>query len=409
MLPADIRDLDANDPLATYRDHFIVPDDLIYLDGNSLGALPRTTPRAVQEIVEDEWGRDLIAGWNSHGWYEASDRLALLLAPVIGAEASEIAVCDSISVNLFKLIAGALSLRPERRVILADRSNFPTDLYIAQGIARLLGVELRLHDSVEAMANAIDHNTALIMASHVDFKTGLIHDMAGITARAHELGALALWDLAHSAGALPVTLNAAQADMAVGCTYKYLNGGPGAPAFLFVAQRHHRLVQQPISGWFGHESPFAFETEFRPTSGIRRFLAGTPPMLAMRALQCGLEIAAEAPLDAIRNKSIALSSLFLELFEARLAGHGFTLASPRDPAIRGSQISFAHEQGYAIMQALIAHGVVGDFRAPDIMRFGFTPLYLRFADITEAVERLVRIMDEGIWREPRFHQRATVT
>jgi len=409
MLQAKIRHLDDRDPLAAYRERFVVPDGLIYLDGNSLGALPRATAQALQQIVQDEWGSDLIASWNSHGWYEVSDRLAQLLAPLIGAEASEIAVCDSISVNLFKLIAGALSLRPDRRVILADRSNFPSDIYIAQGIAKLLDVELRLHDSVEAMADALDSRTALIMASHVDFKSGLIHDMTGITARAHACGALALWDLAHSAGALPVTLNAAGADLAVGCTYKYLNGGPGAPAFLFVAERHHEHIEQPISGWFGHANPFAFETEFRPATGIRRFLAGTPPMLAMRALQCGLEIAAEAPLDAVRAKSIGLSSLFLEQFETRLSGHGFSLASPRDPQRRGSQLSFAHERGYAIMQALIANDVVGDFRAPDIMRFGFTPLYLRYADVAEAIERLVSIMDQATWREPRFHQRARVT
>ncbi len=402
--------LDAADPLAAWRQRFALPAGVIYLDGNSLGPLPAATAAIVQDVVRRQWGRDLITSWNKHGWIDLPQRLGAKIARLIGAGPQEVIVANSTSVNLFKLIAAALDLRPGRRLVLSERSNFPTDLYVAQGLSGWLGdrVELRLVASAELEA-ALDERTALLLLTHVDYRSGRLHDMARLTGAAHAAGALTLWDLAHSAGALPVDLNAAGADLAVGCGYKYLNGGPGAPAFLFVAERWQDAARQPITGWLGHAEPFAFDGVYRPAPGVARFLAGTPPVLSLKALEAGVDLALEVDLGALRQKSVALGETFIGLVEARCAGCGLELASPRAAAERGSQASFRHPDGYPIMQALIARGVIGDFRAPDLLRFGLAPLYVSFVDLWDAVEALRQVMAERAWDLPAYQQRAAVT
>jgi kynureninase len=401
--------LDRRDPLARFRDEFALPAGTIYLDGNSLGALPKATPARLAALVEGEWGKDLIKGWRQHGWMTLPNRVGEKIATLIGAAPGQVVAVDTTSINLFKLLAAALRLRPGRKTILSERGNFPTDLYIAEGLAELLGGHrLRLVEKAE-IARAIDRDTAVVMLTHVDFKTGEIHDMAGMTARAHAAGALMLWDLCHSAGAVPVALDASEADLAVGCGYKFLNGGPGAPAFLYAAARLQDELRQPLSGWLGHADPFAFETSYRPAPGIQRQICSTPAVLSMAALECGVDLMLAAPPDALRAKSQALTELFIRLVEQRCGEYGFALASPRDPARRGSQVSLHHEDGYAIMQALIARGVIGDFRAPDIVRFGFAPIYLRHVDIWDAVEHLRAVMAGGEWRRPEYAVRAAVT
>ncbi len=402
--------LDADDPLAPFRDRFTLPPGLIYLDGNSLGVLPAATPARLAEVIADEWGTGLVRSWNNAQWIDLPQRLGELLAPLIGAAPNTTRVCDSTSVNLFKLLAAALALRPGRRVIVSEADNFPTDLYMAEGLAALLGQqhELRLvtPDDLEL---ALDEDVAVLMLSHVNYRTGRLHDMAALTAAAHAQGALVLWDLAHSAGALPVQLTAAQADFAVGCGYKYLNGGPGAPAFLYVAPRHHAGLAAPLSGWFGHARPFAFEPGYAPAAGVDRLLVGTPPVLSMAALEVGIRLMAEANLAAVRAKSLRMSALFAARVERELGDFGLRLVSPRDDARRGSQACFAHLDAWPLMQALIARGVIGDFRAPDILRFGFTPLYLRYVDVWDAVTVLGEILHSRSWDAPQFHQQHKVT
>ena len=407
---AECQARDAADPLAPWRERFLLPEGVIYLDGNSLGPLPRATEAVIQDVVRRQWGKDLITSWNEHRWVDLPQRLGAKIAHLIGAKPHEVVVADSISVNLFKLLAAGLALRSERRVVVSERGNFPTDLYVAQGLENLLGgrVELRVAPTGELEA-ALGRDTALLMLTHVDYRTGRMHDMAHLTQAAHAAGALALWDLAHSAGAVPVALGAAGADLAVGCGYKYLNGGPGAPAFLYVAERWLEQVQQPLTGWFGHARPFAFESAYRPASGITRFLAGTPPILSMAALEPGLDMLLEVDRLALRAKSIALTETFIQLVDAECAVWGFVVATPRDAVARGSQVSLRHAEGYAIMQALIARGVIGDFRAPDLLRFGFAPLYVRFVDVWDAVRTLGAIMAERAWDRPEFKQRAAVT
>jgi kynureninase len=402
--------LDAGDPLAPWRERFALPAGVIYLDGNSLGALPKATAAVLDEVIRREWGQDLITSWNKHRWVDLPQRLGAKIARLIGAKAHEVVVCDSISVNLFKLIAAALKLRPKRRVVLTERGNFPTDLYVAQGLRELLDdrVELRAVARAE-LETALDQDTALLMLTEVDYRSGRLHDMRRLTAAAHDQGALALWDLAHSAGAVPVDLNAAGADLAVGCGYKYLNGGPGAPAFIFVAERWHEQARQPLTGWFGHREPFAFGPDYQPAAGIARFLAGTPPILSLKALEVGLDLLLEVDPQALRTKSCALTGRFIDLVEERCAGFGFALASPRAAEERGSQVAFRHPEGYPIVQALIADGVIGDFRAPDLLRFGFAPLYVRFVDLFDAVDRIHRIMAARAWDRAEFKQRAAVT
>lgn len=402
--------MDAADPLAPLRDRFDLPEGLIYLDGNSLGAMPKDAAARAHDVVTREWGTGLIKSWNSAGWFDLPVRLGDKLAPLIGAAPGEVVVCDSTSQNLFKVLSAAVALRPDRRVLILEGSNFPTNNYIAEGVAAATGgrVEVRLCEKDE-IAEAIDEDTIAVAITHVHYKSGHVHDMAAITARAHAVGALSIWDLCHSAGAMPVDLNGAGVDFAVGCTYKYLNGGPGSPAFLFAARRHQGQALQPVTGWWGHAAPFAFEPGYRPQQGIRQYLIGTQQILSMALAEVGLDIHLSADMGAIRTKSIALTDLFIRLVEQRCAGHGFTLASPRAAEARGSQVSFAHADGYPIMRALIAAGVIGDFRAPDTVRFGFTPLYVRFVDVWDAVDRLVAIMDGGIWKLPEHQVRDAVT
>jgi kynureninase len=402
--------LDATDALRTFRDRFLLPEGVIYLDGNSLGALPKATPARVREVVEQEWGRDLIRSWNRHGWIDMQQRVGEKIGYLIGARPGETLVADSTSVNLFKLLAAGLQLRPDRRVILSEAANFPTDLYIAEGLASLLsrGHELRLA-APDTIGSAIEDDVAVVMLTHVNYRTGRIWDLSGITARAQAAGALMLWDLAHSAGAMPIDLCAAGVDLAVGCGYKYLNGGPGAPAFLYVAERHHDRMGAPLSGWFGHARPFGFEAGYRPAAGIARFAVGTPPVISLAALEVGVDLMLEAPMAALRTKSLRQGRLFAALVEQELAEHAFTIVSPRIDEERGSQICLSHANAWPITQALIERGVIGDFRAPDVLRFGFAPLYTRYADVWNVVRELKNIMEKRLWDQPRHHAIASVT
>ena len=410
--------LDAHDALAPLREQFSLPAGLIYLDGNSLGVLPKTAAGRVQQVVIQEWGVGLIGSWNSAGWMDLPQRLGNKIARLVGAGEGELVVADSTSINLFKVLSAAIDIcradAPQRRVILSERSNFPTDLYIAESLARQHGMTLTLVDDADEIPAHLNESLAVLMLTEVNYRTGRLHDMAGLTRAAHAAGALALWDLAHSAGALPVDLTGSDADFAVGCGYKYLNGGPGAPAFVWAHPRHASRFWQPLAGWLGHAAPFQFTPDYQPAAGITRFICGTPPVLSLAALECGLDsvLAAEpfGGMRALRAKSLALTALFAQLVEARCGGRGLTLASPREDARRGSQVCFAHATaGYPIMQALIARGVVGDFRAPDILRFGFTPLYVRFVDVWDAVEHLLQVLESGEWEQARFNQRSAVT
>ncbi len=398
--------LDAADPLAQCRERFVLPHGVIYLDGNSLGALPRATVATVAETIEHEWGDDLIASWNRHDWIGAPARLGERIAPLIGARPGEVLVADSTSVNLFKLLAAALAARPGRSTILSDTGNFPSNLYIAQGLAAMTPSRL---STVEpgAVAAAINSDTAVVMLTEVDYRSGRRHDMNRVTAAAHEAGALMLWDLSHSAGAIAVDLNAADADLAVGCGYKYLNGGPGAPAFLFVAEALQEQLASPLSGWLGHADPFAFEHDYRAAPGIARFQAGTPSILAMAALEAGLAAFDGVSMADLEAKSRRLSNLFIALVEQRCPE--LTLASPRDAGARGSHLVFAHPHAYPLMQALIERKVIGDYREPDLIRFGFTPLYNGYADVWHAVDILAGLLATRGWDQPRLHERARVT
>ncbi len=398
---------DNADPLAGLRDEFLLPGDVIYLDGNSLGPLTRRARERLVQTADREWGQGLIRSWNDAGWFVAPKRLGDKVAPLIGAQAGEVVVTDSTSVNLYKLLAGAMGMRPGRGKILSQRGNFPTDLYVAEGVAgSIAGGELVLADAAD-LADALDRDVAVLSLTHFDYQSGRVHDMAALTAAAHRVGALALWDLSHSTGALPVDLNAAGADLAVGCGYKYLNGGPGAPAFLFVADRHQADFRQPLSGWWGHRAPFAFVDDYQPADGITKALCGTQPMLAMAALEAALDLWQQVDLAIVREKSVAMTDLFIDLVTVMCPE--LELVSPCDPAVRGSQVSFRHAQGYAVIQALIADGVIGDFRDPDILRFGFAPLYNSFTEVYDAAAALHRVMAERRWDRPAHHRRAAVT
>lgn len=399
---------DTADVLASKKQAFQIPDGVIYLDGNSLGVLPKHVPARIAQVINEEWGNSLIRAWNTHSWIDLPARTGDRIGKLIGAPAGTVVACDSTSVNVFKVLSAALALRPERKVILSDNGNFPTDLYVASGLKQLLdkGHELKVVDP-EAVKDAIGEDVAVVMLTQVDYRTGRVHDMADITRAAHDAGALAMWDLAHSAGAIPVDLHGAGADFAVGCGYKYLNGGPGAPAFLYVAPEHQDKVTSPLTGWMGHEAPFAFDLDYRPVSGISRMTVGTPAILALSSLHAALDVFEDVDMADIRRKSVSLSELFIAEVEAKCPQ--LELASPRDPNARGSQVSFRFKEGYAVMQALIDRGVIGDFRAPDVMRFGFTPLYLSHQDIVDAVEILKDILDTESWNRPEFKTRAKVT
>jgi kynureninase len=388
---------------------FDLPEALIYLDGNSLGPLPRAAAARVAQTVTDEWGQMLIGGWNRAGWMDQPARLGDRVGRLIGAEPGSVVLGDTLSIKVYQALASALELAaPGRRVVLSDSGNFPTDLYMAEGLIRSLGQghELRVV-APEAVAAALDETIAVVMLTEVDYRTGRKHDMAALTAKAHELGIVTVWDLAHSAGALPVDLAAAAADFAVGCTYKYLNGGPGAPAFIYVAPRHAERVRPALSGWLGHDAPFAFEPAYRPGRGIERMRVGTPPVLQMAALDAALDVWEGVDMADLRARSLELTDQFIAEVEA--ACPMLTLATPRAHAERGSQVSFGHPQGYAIMQALIAEGVVGDFRAPDILRFGFTPLYISNEDVSMAAAVLADVMAQELWDRPEYHARSRVT
>ncbi|MFN5156415.1 MAG: kynureninase [Betaproteobacteria bacterium] len=410
--------LDAADPLAPLRELFHIPAGLIYLDGNSLGVLPRATAARVQQVVAQEWGEGLIRSWNSAGWMDLPARVGDKIARLVGAGAGELVVADSTSVNLFKVLAAALAIAredaPARRTIVSERSNFPTDLYIAESLAAQHGCELVLVEAggLDDIAAALDERCAVLMLTHVNYRSGRMHDMAAVTAAAHAAGALVIWDLAHSAGAVPVNLAGSGADFAVGCGYQYLNGGPGAPAFVWAHPRHVERFWQPLAGWIGHAAPFEFTPGYRPAPGIARYQCGTPAVLSLAALECGVDtVLAAEPLGgmaALRAKSLALTRLFAERVQATCPG--LALASPAADADRGSQVCLGHpEIGYAVVQALIARGVIGDFRAPDVLRFGFTPLYLRHVDAYDAAEHLRQVLERGEWRRPEFNQRQAVT
>jgi kynureninase len=406
---AEAEALDSADPLRPLRDRFLLPQDLIYLDGNSLGALPRATVHRQQEVVQGEWGQSLIRSWNEHGWIDAPQRVGARIAPLIGARPNEVIVADSVSVNLFKLITAAAALAPERPVLLSEAGNFHTDLHVASGAAELLpGLRLEVVER-DALETAIGADTNLVLLTHVHYKSGTRFDMAALTARAKAAGARVIWDLSHSAGAVPLDLGRDGAELAVGCGYKYLNGGPGAPAFLYVAEALQDRLVPALRGWMGHAAPFAFTDDYVPAPGVARFLAGTPPMLSLLALESGVETFAEVDMAMVWTKSVALFDLFLALAEERCAGHGLECISPRDPERRGSHISFRHPHAFEMCQALIEAGVIGDFRAPDVARFGLTPLYLGYAEIWKAVDRLADILASGRWREPRFAVRGKVT
>lgn len=405
-----VRDLDRKDPLAGFRDRFDIPDGLVYLDGNSLGCLPKTTPDRLDTVVRGEWGRDLIRSWNTADWINAPRRVGAKIARLIGAEDNEVVAADSTSINVFKALSACLQLSPERGILLSERGNFPTDVYMMQGLSVLSGgrIETRLVDG-EDVVSSLDDTVAALLLTHVHYKTGRMRDMKAVTAAAHAKGIPVIWDLSHSAGAVPVDLNDANADFAVGCGYKYLNGGPGAPAFLFAARRHQEKVFPALSGWLGHAAPFDFDDTYRPAPGIDRFQCGTPGILGMAALESGLDVILDADMSDLRAKSSALGDLFISLMTERCGDAGFTLACPADAAERGSQVSFHHEGGYAIMQAIIARGVIGDFRAPDILRFGFAPLYNGYEDVWNAVEAIRTVMESGEWQDDKYAQRAAVT
>lgn len=408
-VPDFIQALDRADPLRSFRQRFALPPDVIYLDGNSLGALPAETVPRLEKVLREEWGQGLIRSWNSHDWVGAPRRVGDKIASLIGARKGEVVVADSTSVNIFKLLMAALGARPGRKIILTETGNFPTDYYVAQGIAGLwpdVTVRALPPDQIEP---ALTDDVAVLLLTHVHYKTGRKYDMAGMTRRAHACGAVVIWDLCHSAGAVEVDLGGANADLAVGCGYKYLNGGPGAPAFLYVAERLQATLRSPITGWFGHAAPFDFDDGFRPAADISRFLSGTPPVLGLLALETGIDVMLEAPRDLLFQKSQALCSLFIEQIDAQCAGQGLELVTTREPSNRGSHVSLRHEQGYPIVQALIARGIIGDFRAPDILRFGFTPLYLRFADVWQAVDVLRDVLETRAWDQAMFRKRAAVT
>lgn len=430
----DCQTLDTQDPLRALRERFALPQGVIYLDGNSLGAQPKAAAARAAEVVTQEWGQDLITSWNKAGWITLPERLGNQFAPWLGVGQGELVFTDTTSINLYKVLSAAARIAredaPGRKKLISERSNFPTDLYIAQSVCQEYGLELVLLEP-EEIAGALQTDVAISMLTHVNYRTGAMHDMASVTATAHAKGILCVWDLCHSAGAVPVDLKGADADFAVGCSYKYLNGGPGAPAFVWAHPRLINRFWQPLSGWFGHAEPFKFVPDYHPAKGIQRYLCGTQPMVSMSVLQCGIDIYTEAEafggMAALRKKSLALTDLFIQLVEERCQGHGLGLATPREHAARGSQVCLTREEGlgvngqgsgaYAIVQALIARGVIGDFRKgdggtgrhKDILRFGFTPLYVGFADVWNAVEHLRQVLESGEWQRPEFNTVHAVT
>ena len=407
----EIITLDKADPLAKKRLAFDLPANTIYLDGNSLGALPKVVKSRVAEVVSQQWGNDLIKSWNSHSWIDLPIKVGEKIAPIIGAGQGQVICCDSISVNLFKLLCSALKLNSERTVVLSTSDNFPTDLYMVQGLSDLLGSDLCQLQMVEEqdIQQSLTESVAALLLTQVNFRTGRLLDMAKLTQLAHDKGILVIWDLAHSAGALPVELDKCEVDFAVGCGYKYLNGGPGSPAFLYVAKRHQQAVKQPLSGWMGHAKPFAFDAQYHPSLNINQFQCGTPSVISMSALDAALDVWQDVDMLQIRNKSEALAAVFTKLINMNACLHELILCSPDNAHQRGSQLAFSHDAAFSICQALIEKGVIADFRAPNILRFGFTPLYTSFEDIWKAVTTLVDIVDSELYKNPRFNIALKVT
>ncbi len=405
-MDSDIAVLDTNDPLARFRERFHLPDNLIYLVGNSLGPAPKAAFTGLKQVIEKEWGEGLIGSWNSAGWFAAPKALGDRLGGVLGAAPDQTVVCDTTSTNIYKAVSAALAMRPKRRVIVSELDTFPTDLYMLDSLdadIRLLG---RDGDSLEDL---IDDQVAVVLLSHVNYRTGVLFDMDGITRLAHDAGALVVWDLCHSAGALSISLDAAKADFAVGCTYKYLNAGPGAPAFIYVAQRHIADARQPLSGWWGHARPFAFEARYDAHPGIEKFLCGTQPIISLAGVGAALDALEGVSMDALREKSLRLTRLFMDLSEPLYQKYGISLTTPREDRLRGSQVSFTFEHGYAVIRALAERGVIGDFREPGLMRFSFAPLYLRYADVARAVEIMGECLAEKVWQDPAYATRSAVT
>jgi kynureninase len=401
---------DSVDPLHAFRDRFVIPEGIIYLDGNSLGPMPRAAAATLGRTIEQEWGQDLIKSWNSAGWFDMPVRLGDRVGALIGAAPGQTLVCDTTSINLYKAIQAAIGLRPGRDVVIAEAESFPTDLYIVEGAMKSAGRPMKRRligadgPSIEAL---LDEKVAVAVLSHVNYRTGELLDMAAITKRLHDAGALVVWDLCHSIGVVEIAFDLHAVDFAVGCTYKYLNGGPGSPAFIAVAMAHQAAAQHPLSGWWGHAAPFAFDRDFRPDAGIKRFLCGTQPIISLRGVDVALDAMAGVEVAALRQKSLALT----EFFMARVAAHlpALEIVTPRQPSLRGSQVGIAFEKGYAVIQAMIARGVIGDFRAPDLMRFGFAPLYVRFQDVWDAAEMLAECIKAEVWHDPRFTRQLGVT
>jgi len=405
-----VADLDASDPLAAFRDRFLIPDGVIYMNGNSLGPLTRDAKARMDKVIGEEWGTELIRAWNSAGWYELPWRLGDKIGCLIGAASGQTVVCDNTSVNLFKAAAAAFALRPERKKIVTEAGNFPTDLYMLDGLRRFLGDECEVDIRPRAeVLDAIDADTAVVVLTHVHYVSSAIFPMADITAGTQEAGALMLWDLSHSTGAVPVRLDDAVADFAVGCGYKHLNGGPGAPAFIYAANRHHAEMRQPLSGWFGHANPFEFSDDYQPADNVRRLLSGTTGVLGASALEASVDLMLEADANAMTVKSRKLSSLFQKLVASRCDGFGLELASPADAEERGAHISYRHEHSYAIMQNLIDRGVIGDFRAPDYMRFGFSPLFMRYSELDTAADHLRDILESRSYQSSKYQAANAVT
>jgi kynureninase len=401
---------DSADPLRAFRERFTIPEGIVYLDGNSLGPMPRAAAGILGRTIEQEWGQDLIKSWNSAGWFDMPARLGDRVGALVGAAPGQTLVCDTTSINLYKAIQAAIGLRPGRDVIIAEDESFPTDLYIVEGAMKSAGRPMRRRligadgPSIEAL---LDEKVAVAVLSHVNYRTGALLDMAAVTRQLHDAGALVVWDLCHSIGVVEIAFDLDAVDFAVGCTYKYLNGGPGSPAFIAVAKTHQATAQHPLSGWWGHAAPFAFDREFRPDAGIKRFLCGTQPIISMRGVDVALDAMEGVEVAALRGKSLALTELFMSRVAALLPA--LEIVTPRQPSQRGSQVGIAFDKGYAVIQAMIARGVIGDFRAPDLMRFGFAPLYVRFQDAWDAAEILAECINAEVWRDPRFTRQLGVT
>lgn len=410
----ECRQADSDDELASLRDDFALPEGVIYLDGNSLGALPRAAAARAAFVVAQEWGTDLIGSWNKHHWFELPVRIGEKINRLIGGDDGGCVATDTTSINVFKALSCALGLQRDdaghRRVIVSERENFPTDLYMAEGLVALLdGYQLRLIDAPDELDAALDDDVAVVLLTEVNYRTGRRWEMRDTTRRIHDAGALAIWDLCHSVGAVPLYVAFAGADFAVGCTYKYLNGGPGSPAFIWVASRHLQRAVSPLTGWWGHARPFEMADEYEPAAGIRRFLVGTQPILSLATAEVGIDLHLGVDQEALRRKSLALTALFIDLVETRLAAHPLALITPRDGQHRGSHVSYRHPHGFAVMKALIANGVIGDYREPEVLRFGIAPLYIGYTDVWDAVETLRRVLDDELWRAPEYHLRGAVT